>query len=200
MAWSLRGTYFENCSCDVVCPCTVSAFQMPADTERCRAVLAFHVDSGDVEGVDASGRTVVIVVDSPQLMSEGNWRLGVFMDDGASKEQAEALGAVFGGQKGGPMAALVPLIGESLGVETAPIEYADDGRRHRLKVGDAIDIEIEDYVPEGGESVVMLDQLLNPVNTRLTVARATRSRVNAFGLEFAQDGKNGHSGPFSWQG
>ena len=23
--WSIRGQYFENCNCDVVCPCEVSA-------------------------------------------------------------------------------------------------------------------------------------------------------------------------------
>jgi hypothetical protein len=36
----------------------------------------FHVDSGDVEGVDVSGLTVAAVPDTPQVMSEGNWRLG----------------------------------------------------------------------------------------------------------------------------
>ena len=24
MSWSLEGSYFETCSCDVVCPCTAS--------------------------------------------------------------------------------------------------------------------------------------------------------------------------------
>jgi hypothetical protein len=87
-----------------------------------------------------------------------------------------------------------------LGLETVAIEYEDDARRHRVRAGDAIDIEVEDYVPEGGESVVVLDDLYNPINTRLTVARATRSRFNAFGLNLSAEGKNGHSAPFSWRG
>ena len=68
MSWQLSGTYFENCSCDVVCPCTTSGLTMPADQERCRVVLAFHVERGEVDGVDVSDRTVVVVADTPQVM------------------------------------------------------------------------------------------------------------------------------------
>ena len=32
MAWSLRGTYFETCSCEVVCPCTASLALAPTTT------------------------------------------------------------------------------------------------------------------------------------------------------------------------
>ena len=200
MAWHLGGTYFENCSCDMVCPCTTSGLSLPADYERCRVVLVFHVDSGEVEGVDVSGLTVAVVGDTPPLMADGNWRVGMFMDAAASQEQAEALGAVFAGQRGGPMEMVAPLIGEMLGMEVAPIEYVDEGRRHRVKVGDAIDIEIEDFVPPlnpGGE-VSKLTGMFHPANSTLTIARATASRVNAFGLEFSNEGKNGHSAPFSW--
>jgi len=47
-------------------------------------------------------------------MSEGNWRVGVYLDDVASDSQAERLGAVLSGQAGGPPAMLGPLIGEML--------------------------------------------------------------------------------------
>ena len=201
MAWRLDGTYFENCSCDMVCPCTTSGLTRPGDQERCRVVLAFHVDSGEVDGLDVSDRSVVVVADAPQVMAEGNWRVGLVMDAQASPEQATGLGAVFGGQAGGPMAGLAPLITEMLGMETAPIEYVDDGRRHSLKVGELIDIEIEDFVPPQllpDGDVEMLTGMFHPANSTLTIASATRSRVSVFGLDFANDGKNGHSAPFSW--
>ena len=200
MAWRLEGTYFENCSCNMICPCSSSGFTMPADTERCEAVLAFHIDSGEIEGVDVSDLSVAIVGDTPALMSEGNWRVGMIMDAAASSEQAEALGAVFSGQKGGPMEGLVPLIGEMLGMEAAPIEFVDDGRRHRLKVGDLMKIEIEDFVSplneEAGEPI-RVSGVGFPSDT-VTVATATTSQVNVFGLEFANEGKNGFSASFSW--
>jgi hypothetical protein len=173
---------------------------MPADQERCRVVLAFHVERGEVEGVDVSGKTVVVLSDTPALMSDGNWRVGVVMDAAASPEQAEKLGAVFGGQMGGPMAMLSPLIGEMIGMESAPIDYVDDGRRHSVKAGDLMDIEIEDFVAPGnpGGEVERLTGMSHPANSTLTIAMATRSRVDAFGLSFSYVGKNGHSAPFSW--
>ncbi len=200
MAWSLKGTYFENCPCDMVCPCTTSGITKPADAERCRVVFVFHIDSGEVDGVDVSGLTVAMLADTPQIMSDGNWRVGVFMDEDATQEQADKLGAVFSGQLGGPMEALSGLFGENLGVEVAPIEYEDDGRRHRVRIGEFAEIEIEDFVPpqipEG--EVSKLTGVFHPANSTLTMAQATTSRVNAFGLEFSHAGKNGHSAPFSW--
>ena len=121
-------------------------------TTAASVTLVFHVTDGDVEGTDVSGLTVAAVADTPKVMSEGNWRLGVFIDDDASDEQAEKLGAVFGGQLGGPMQALGPLVGENLGVERAPIEVREEGLRHSVKIGDAVDFEIEDVVPFGVES------------------------------------------------
>src|ERR671932_1402529 len=106
----------------MVCPCSTSALTMPADTERCRVVLVFHVNSGEVDGTDVSGLTVGVLADTPPVMADGNWRVGVFMDEAASQEQAENLGAVFSGQPGGPLEVLTPLIGEMLGIVTAPIE------------------------------------------------------------------------------
>jgi len=200
MAWQLEGTYFENCSCDMVCPCTTSGLTMRADTDRCQVVLSFHVDQGEIDGVDVGGKTVVIVADTPPVMSDGNWRVGVVMDAAASPEQAEKLGAVFAGQAGGPMAMLSPLITEMLGIESAPIDYVDDGRHHSVKVGELIDIEIEDFIPAlnpGGE-VERLTGMFHPANSTLTIAKANRSRVDAFGLSFANVGKNGHWAPFSW--
>lgn len=200
MAWRLEGTYFENCNCDMVCPCTTSGLSMPADQERCQVVLAFHIERGEVEGVDVGGKTVIVLADAPALMSEGNWGVGVVMDAAASPPQAEKLGAVFGGQLGGPMALLSPLVGESLGMETVPIDYADDGRRHSVKVGDLMDIEIEDFVAPGnpGGEVERLTGMFHPANCTLTIAKATRSHVEAFGLSFSHEGKNGHSAAFSW--
>jgi hypothetical protein len=137
VAWHLNGTYFENCNCDVVCPCGASSFALPATNDRCNFLMAFHVDSGEIEGGDVSGLSVGIVGDTPGMMVNGGWRVGVLMDEKASSEQAAALGSVFAGQKGGPMEMLAPLIGEMLGVESAPIDYADDGSRHRVKIGDS---------------------------------------------------------------
>jgi hypothetical protein len=200
MAWHLEGTYAENCNCDVVCPCIVSGLTAPATQERCHTVLAFHVERGEIDGVDVAGKHVIVVIDAPRVMGEGNWRVGMVMDAAASPEQSEKLGAVFGGQLGGPMAGLGPLIGEVVGIETAPIEFVDDGMRHRARAGDLVAIEIEDIVVPNNPSgePLRISGLSHPVNSTLTIAKAIETRIEAFGLSYTNVGTNGHSAPFSW--
>jgi hypothetical protein len=198
MSWKLDGTYFETCSCEVVCPCTAS-LALGADYDRCKATLVFHVVDGDVEGTDVSGLTVAAIADTPKVMSDGNWRLGVFIDAAATDEQAQKLGAVFGGQLGGPMQALASLVSENLGVQRAPIEVREDGLRHSVTIGDAIDFEVEDVVSFGVETgePARLSGIFHPAGSELTIAKATRSRINAFGIQY--EGKSGFSNSaFSW--
>jgi hypothetical protein len=199
MAWKLDGQYFENCSCDVPCPCTVS-LDLGADRDRCNFFLVFQVTSGDVEGVDVSGVTVALMGETPKVMAEGNWRVGVLLDDNASDEQAEKLGAVFGGQLGGPMEALGPLIGEQLGVERVAMEVTHEGGTHRIKLGDGGEIEVQEVVPFGKENgePAKLTGVFHPGGEELTIARATRSDVSAFGIDFAFEGGSAFANPFSW--
>jgi hypothetical protein len=198
MAWHLKGTYVETCSCDLICPCNAS-FDHGATYDYCRVVLAFNIKDGEIDGTDVSGLKVAAIADTPKVMTDGNWKLGVFVDEHASDEQMEKLLAVFGGQLGGPMAGLVPLVGEMLGAERAPIEIVDDGLRHSVRVGDVIDFEIEDIVPFGIETgePVRFQGMFHPAGSDLTIAEATRSRINAFGIEY--EGKTGLSkANFSW--
>jgi hypothetical protein len=185
MSWKLEGSYFESCSCDVVCPCTAS-LSLGATQDRCKVVLVFHVEEGQVEGTEVGGLTVAAVADTPKVMSDGNWRVGVFIDSAASDEQAEGLTGVFSGALGGPMAGLAGLIGENLGVERAPIEFVADGLKHAVRIGDAVDLEVEDVVPFGVESgePARLAGIFHPVGSELTIARATRSSVSAFGIAY----------------
>jgi hypothetical protein len=181
-----------------MCPCNLS-FDHGATYDFCRVTLAFDIREGEIEGTDIGGLKVVAIADTPKVMTEGNWRLGVFIDEQATEVQGEKLVQVFSGQLGGPMAALAPLIGEMLGVERAKIEVHDDGLRHSVRVGDAIDFEIEDIVPFGVETgqPVRFDGMFHPVASDLTMAEAKRSRINAFGIEY--EGKTGLSkSEFAW--
>jgi len=198
MSWKVEGSYVETCSCDLICPCNAS-FDHGAVYDFCRVTLVFNIREGQIEGTDVGGLKVAAIADTPKVMTDGNWRLGMFIDERASDEQADKLTAVFGGQLGGPMAGLVPLVGEMLGVERVPIEVVDDGVRHSVRIGDAIDFEIEDIVPFGVETgePVRLKGMFHPAGSELTVAEATRSRISAFGIEY--EGKTGLStSAFSW--
>ena len=198
MSWKLKGSYVETCSCDLICPCNAS-FDHGATYDYCRVTLVFNIKDGEIEGTDVGGLKVAAIADTPKVMTDGNWKLGMFVDENATDEQMEKLTAVFGGQLGGPMAAPAPLVGEMLGIERVPIEVVDDGLRHSVKIGDSIDFEIVDIVPFGIETgqPVRFQDMFHPVASDLTIAEAKRSRINAFGIEY--EGRTGLStSEFSW--
>ena len=198
MSWSLKGSFFETCSCELMCPCNLS-MDHGATYDFCRVALVFNIGDGEIDGTDIGGLKVAMIADTPKVMTDGNWRLGVFIDEQATDEQAEKLTQVFSGQLGGPMAGLAPLVGEMLGVERARIEVQDGGVRHSVRVGDVIDFEVEDIVPFGVETgePVRFAGMFHPVASDLTMAEAKRSRINAFGIEY--EGKSALStAEFSW--
>jgi hypothetical protein len=200
MSWNLTGSYAETCSCELMCPCNTS-LDHGATYDYCRVTLAFNIREGAIEGTDVDGRKVVLIADTPKVMTEGNWKVGVYVDQDASEEQFDRLLEVFGGQRGGPMAGLAPLIGEMVGVQRADITMADDGLRHSVQVGDSIMFEIKDIVPFGKEDgqPVKFDGMFHPVGSDLTMAEAMSSQIDAFGI--AYEGKTGLSySSFSWAG
>src|SRR5512142_2351032 len=131
MSWSVRGSYAETCSCELMCPCNLS-FDHGATYDFCRATLVFHIREGEIDGTSVAGLKLATIIDTPKVMTDGNWRMGVFVDEQASDEQAGKLVQVFSGQLGGPMAGLAPLVGEMLGVERARIDVQDDGVKHSV--------------------------------------------------------------------
>ena len=198
MSWNVKGSYVETCSCELMCPCNLS-LDHGATYDYCRVILVFNIREGSVEGTDVGGCKVALIADTPKVMTEGNWRVGVFIDDAATEDQFQRLVQVFSGQLGGPMTGLAPLIGEMLGIERAAILVEEDGLRHSVRVGGMIDFEIEDIVPFGIETgePVRFSGMFHPVGSDLTMAEAKRSRINAFGIEY--EGKTGLSkSDFSW--
>jgi hypothetical protein len=172
-----------------------------ADRDYCRVVFAFNLTSGNVDGVDVGGVGAALIVDAPKLMTEGDWNVGLFIDELASDEQAEALTQVFSGALGGPPAALGPLIGEFLGVERAPYEWGESGRTHSLTVGAGVDMEVEDVVSFGSPSdtPAQVTKIFYPFGSTITIARAKHGNVNAMGIQY--EGHSAYSNSeFAWAG
>jgi hypothetical protein len=66
--WQIVGDYFENCSCDVACPCVFSPgpFLSAKPTQGvCQVAMAFHVDQGRYGEVTLDGLNAVVVARSP---------------------------------------------------------------------------------------------------------------------------------------
>jgi hypothetical protein len=135
--WRLTGDYFENCNCDVVCPCLVStAAPLTARPTQgvCNVPLVFHIDKGDYDGVALDGLNVVVVAHTPGPMAEGNWTLAAYIDERADDKQTAALGAIFGGGEGGPMAAFAPFVAKHLGMKKVAITYKINGKSRSVEI------------------------------------------------------------------
>src|SRR3954447_5533859 len=115
--WQLSGDYFENCNCNVVCPCLISPgapLTTPPSQGTCDVALAFHIEKGNYDGVPLDALNVVVAGHVPGPMANGDWTLAAFIGEGAYHPPIAALGAIFGGNEGGPMAAFAPLVGTHL--------------------------------------------------------------------------------------
>jgi hypothetical protein len=201
MVWQLMGEYYESCSCEAMCPCSWSVFAHAATRDDyCRFAMAFEVERGDVEGVDVSGTTFVLVGDAPPQMTDGNWKVGVIVDEGASEEQVASLGRVLTGELGGPPAALGPLLGEFLGVERAAVSIDGHGGTHRVRVGNGIDFSGQRVMGEGGEQVTFTGIAMHPAGPTLGVAPVSSANVSAFGFEYSGQDLSGFANPFNWSG
>lgn len=149
MGFKVEGDFFETCTCDVSCPCV---FLGPASMDSCDVILAWHIDEGRADEVTLDGLNVAMAVHSPKQMTDGGWTVALYLDERATNEQAEALGGVFSGALGGHLANLGPLIGEVVGVDTAPIEFTRDGGTRRLRVGDILEASVSEIVGMDGEN------------------------------------------------
>ena len=170
MSFSVEGDYFETCNCDVSCPCI---WLKPADNENCDVMLAWHVKAGDKDGVDLAGLNTVMVVHTPKQMTDGNWKVALYVDDRATTEQSEALGAVFSGAAGGHLANLAPLIGEVAGVAPATITFDRSGGSLRAEISGALVMSaVETMGMDGATTTVITNPLLGAVTQPLTQAKA----------------------------
>jgi hypothetical protein len=200
--WHVDGEYMETCNCTFLCPCITSNLAARPTEGDCKAALALRIDKGEKDGVKLDGLSFIVMLHSPGAMGEGNITVGLIVDDRASDEQAEAITAIATGSAGGPMGALGPLVGRIAGTERRSIRFDLDGLKREVRAGDLVDQACEGFPsPTPGQSIG-LDNTAHPINSRISLARATRSTMHAFGIDWddATGTRNGHFAPFSWAG
>jgi hypothetical protein len=163
-------------------------------------LLAWHVTEGQKDGVDLTGLNAVMAVHSPKQMTDGGWRVALYLDDRANPEQSEALGAVFSGGAGGHLAALGPLIGEVAGVAPAAISFDRNGGSLKATVGDLLSMESEELVGmDGTNPPVIANPPFGAFTQPVTQAKAGDVRyhhhwdaefsgTNSFVTDFAYEG------------
>lgn len=200
--WHLTGDYFENCNCDVVCPCLVSAAApLTARPSQgvCDVALLFHIDQGRYDQVSLDGLNIAIIAHTPGPMAKGDWTAAPYIDERADQQQTAALGAIFGGAQGGPMAAFAPLIGTHLPPRKVPITYAIDGKRRSAEIPGILRMSVEPLptMHAGGEIWAGIGHPVAPDHLAFAVG-GENSTFADHGMRWDNSGKNGHYAPINW--
>jgi hypothetical protein len=200
-SWNIEGEYMETCNCDFLCPCITTNLAATPTEGECKVAIAMQIDKGQKDRVSLDGLSFIVLLHSPGPMADGNFKVGLIVDERASDAQTAAIADIATGAAGGPMEALAPLVGEVAGVEKRAIRFEGDGTKYAVKAGELVDHALEAAITAldaGGP--IMPENVAHPVNPRLALARATRSKFNAFGIDWDDSSgtRNGHFAPFSW--
>ncbi|HBD12471.1 MAG TPA: hypothetical protein DCZ13_10015 [Porticoccaceae bacterium] len=195
--WNIEGEYFESCNCDVVCACLV---QNVPPRGRCDAAMAFQVSTGHYGDISLDGlkSAVMISFPGPGKMRDGNWTAALYIDDSASKDQADALTDIFSGQAGGPMAMISGLISNFLGVKSVPIEFIMEGNKRQLAIPNVMTIDIEAVTGRDGSDPLWVTNAAHPVTSQLSLACSNAYNYKDYNLAWDVSETNGHFAPFSW--
>ena len=201
--WQITGQYMETCNCAFLCPCITSNLTARPTEGDCKAAITMRIDKGAKDGVKLDGLSFIVMMHSPGAMGEGNITVGLIVDDTASDQQLEAISAIATGAAGGPMAALGPLVGRIAGVERRPILFEADGLNRTVRAGELVDQACEGVASATAPGqAICVDNTAHPVNSRLSLAKATRSRFHVFGIDWddTTGTRSGHFAPFAWAG
>ena len=197
-AWSLRGELVLSCSCTVFCPCTLSLGHAPPTEGYCQTWAGIRIDEGRFDATDLTGIKVGLIIDIPGLMSRGNWTAGLFIDDNAPIQAVKALTRIFTGRAGGSTHLLSILVGHFLGVQQAPIVYRVEGQTRIFSVEKIIDGAVTPIAGKDKCEPVLIRNSAYWVAPDITVARADKSRVRAFGRNWNFAGRSAEICRLDW--
>jgi hypothetical protein len=157
MSWRIRGTYFESCNCDAICPCRrIDGVSGGRSTHGvCMGVLSWLIEEGEADSVDLSGLAVALASRYSDDEAGSPWAWILYLDAGASAEQRTLLEAIFTGRLGGDALRHFPWAwkeSELLAVRPVEIDVDHTRRRQRLRIRNRISVRIRDR-HDGAETV-----------------------------------------------
>jgi hypothetical protein len=157
MSWRIRGTYFESCNCDAICPCR-RIDRVPGGRSThgvCLGVLSWLIEEGAADGISVSGLPVALACRYSDDEPGSPWTWVLYLDRRASREQLGALEGIFSGRLGGDAQRHFPWAwkaSELVAVRPVEIDVDHTRRRQRLRIRDRVSVLIRDRY-DGRETV-----------------------------------------------
>jgi hypothetical protein len=190
LAYDLKGTLLEACSCGVLCPCWIGE---DPDGGSCDGLIAYHFDEGTIRGVDVSGLSIVNVAKIPGNVLAGNWQVAMLVSAEATDEQLQAIVDAYSGKLGGPLADLSGLVGEVVEVRRVPITHEVREGQGTLIVEGIVGAEMGPYAGPDGTTTTLRDSIFSTVpGSPAYVGKASRYAVDLpeHGMQWAYEGRN----------
>jgi hypothetical protein len=157
VSWRIRGSYFESCNCEAICPCRrIDGAAGGRSTHGvCMGVLSWLIEDGHADGLDLSGLPVALASRYSDDEPGSPWTWALYLDARASNEQRTALEGIFTGRLGGDAERHFPWAwkaSELVAVRPVEIEVDHTRRRQWLRISDRVSVRIRDR-HDGGETV-----------------------------------------------
>ena len=200
-AWHIRGSYFESCNCDAICPCRrIDGVPGGRSTHGiCTGVLSWVIEEGAVGGTDLAGMAVALAIRYDDDEPGSPWTWILYLDERGSEEQQAAVEAVFTGRLGGDAETHFPWAwkaSELLAVRPVEIEVDHTQRRQWLRIRDHVTVRIHDRYA-GQEAVSCVIPGHDRGGEELV---ADELRVEDAALSFDYSGTCGYAATFDYSG
>jgi hypothetical protein len=134
------------------------------------------------------------------MMSRGNWKVALFIDDRASDAAYNALVDIFSGKAKGTTGLFQVLVGEIIGVERQPVSYETDGNTRHITVGRKIEGVVYPVEGKNPDEEIVIKNTKYWMGPDITVATASKGRVRAFGRVWDFGGRSAEICQIDWKG
>ncbi len=197
MAYSVEGQLLEVCTCNILCPCWVGG---DPDEGYCEAIVGWHINEGEIDGVDVSGRTFAMLVHIPGNVLDGNWKARLYVDQDTSDAQQEGILNLWGGKLGGAITDLASLVGEVVSVEKTNITFDVVGVNGTIAIGDHAKASIEAFKGGTGIETTLHDSIFSTIPGKPAyVGKASSFTANAPGFDINLQDHNAVCGHFKFE-
>ncbi len=201
MSWRIRGSYFESCNCEAICPCRkIDGVPGGRSTYgECLGVLSWVIEDGHAGEVSLDGLKVALATRYHDDEAGSPWSFVMYVDADADEAQRGALEAIYTGRLGGDALTHFPWAWKDsnrVAVRSVEIEVSHEPRRQWLRIRDQVTVRIRDAW-RGPETVTCVIPGHEQSGEELV---ADEVRVNDGPLRFELQGNCGYSARFDYAG
>ncbi len=195
--WWIKGTIVQSCNCAWGCPCN---FQARPTRGNCEGGWIIHVEQGRLDDIDLAGLNFAIMADWPGAIHEGGGKAILLIDERGDAHQREALRKIAAGEVGGPFAVFLNTY-SLVSTTYAPFEIHIDGPRSRVRIGAAVQLELESIRnPVTGVELTPMVMLPQGMLYNESVRYSSKVFRVSDGLAYEYSGTDAAVAPINWRG